>query len=128
MRGLKRQSGMSLLGLLTVAVMVGFFVMSAIRMAPSYIEYLTVRDVVQRVAEEFNREEDAVADLRRKLATLLNTNQVYDVDARDIEIFREDGRMWIDASYEVRIPVVWRIDAVLKFDDLKYEAGVPRSE
>ncbi len=119
---------MSLPGILVIALMVGFFVTAAIRIAPSYIEYLTVKEVVERVATEFNVEEDTIADVRRKLATILNTNQVYDIDYKDIEVYREDGRTWIDARYEVRVPMVWRIDAVVKFDDLLYEAGRAVSE
>lgn len=122
------QRGMSLPGLLVIAVMVGFFVMAAIRIAPSYIEYLTVKEVVERVASEFKVEEDTIADARRKLATILNTNQVYDIDYKDIEVYREDGKTWIDARYEARVPMVWRIDAVVKFDDLLYEAGRPVPE
>lgn len=117
------QRGMSLPGLLVIAMMVGFFVTAAIRIAPKYIEYLTVKEVVERVASEFNRDEDTISDVRRKLATTLNTNQVYDIDYKDIEVYREDGRTWIDARYEARVPMVWRIDAVVKFDDLLFEAG-----
>lgn len=117
------QRGMSLPGLLVIAMMVGFFVMAAIRIAPKYIEYLTVKEVVERVASEFNRDEDTISDVRRKLATTLNTNQVYDIDYKDIEVYREDGRTWIDARYEARVPMVWRIDAVVRFDDLLFEAG-----
>lgn len=117
------QRGMSLPGLLVIAMMVGFFVMAAIRIAPKYIEYLTVKEVVERVASEFNRDEDTISDVRRRLATTLNTNQVYDIDYKDIEVYREDGRTWIDARYEARVPMLWRIDAVVKFDDLLFEAG-----
>lgn len=117
------QRGMSLPGILVIATMVGFFVTAAIRIAPKYIEYLTVKEVVERVADDFNREQDTISDLRRKLGTALNTNQIYDVDYKDIKVYREDGKTWIDARYEARVPLVWRIDAVVKFDDLMFEAG-----
>jgi hypothetical protein len=128
MQTLKSQRGMSLLGMLIIAMMVGFFIMAGIRIAPSYIEYLTVKEVVERAASEHSLEEDTIADVRRKLSTLLNTNQVYDIDFKDIEVFREDGKTWIDARYEVRVPMLWRIDAVVKYDDLLYEAGRPVEE
>jgi type II secretory pathway pseudopilin PulG len=128
MQTLNSQRGMSLLGMLIIAMMVGFFIMAGIRIAPSYIEYLTVKEVVERAASEHSLEEDTIADVRRKLSTLLNTNQVYDIDFKDIEVFREDGKTWIDARYEVRVPMLWRIDAVVKYDDLLYEAGRPVEE
>ncbi len=120
------QTGISFPGMIVIAIMVGFFVMCGIKMAPHYMEYLTVRDVVSRVAQEFNPEEQTISDIRRKLANLLNTNQVTGIKPREIEVFREDGKIYIDANYEARIHVAGRIDAMMRFDDLKVEAGVPR--
>jgi len=120
-----RQSGMSLLGILAVAIMVGFFIMCGLRMAPSYFEYLTVKDVVVTTATESGADKKSIRELRRRLENLINVNQVYDVDPRDIEIFRKDGKIYIDANYEARIHVMGRIDAVMYFDDLKLEVGSP---
>ncbi|MEH6581923.1 MAG: DUF4845 domain-containing protein [Halioglobus sp.] len=120
-----RQSGMSLLGMLSIAIMVGFFIMCGMRLAPSYFEYLTVKEVVTKVATEYEAEKKTIRELRRQMENLLNTNQVYDVDPRDIEIYRKDGKTWIDANYEARISVMGRIDAVMSFDDLKLQVGQP---
>lgn len=120
----QQQSGMSLLGMLTIAIMVGFFVMCGLKMGPSYFEYLTIRDVVTRVATEHDPATDTIADIRRKLANLFNTNQIYGLKPTDIEVFRRDGKTFIDASYEARVPLFGKIDAVIRFDDLEREAGV----
>ena len=121
----QRQSGMSILGMLIIGIMVGFFVMCGLRLAPSYFEYLTVKDVITAVATEHDADKKSIRELRRKMEALLNTNQVYDVNPRDIEIYRKDGKTFIDANYEARIPVAGRIDAVMRFDDLKLQVGQP---
>lgn len=126
MRTPQGQRGMGMLGLLIIAIMVGVFVLAAIRIIPGYIEYLTVRDVVQRVAAEFDREADTSADIRRSLSAYLNTNQVKRIDYRDVELRREEGKLIIDASYEERLPMFWRIDLIVRYDDLAFEAGVER--
>jgi|TARA_R100000900_G_scaffold146524_2_gene137235 hypothetical protein len=113
--------------MLTIAVMVGFFVMAGIRMAPSYFEYMAVRDVVERVAQEHDPATETIADIRRRISNLFNTNQIYGLKPGDIEIYREDGQTWIDARYEARIPLVANIDAVISFDDLLVEAGERRA-
>jgi hypothetical protein len=128
MRTLHRQRGIGMLGLITIGVMVGFFVMSAIRIAPGYIEYLMVRDIVIQIAEDFDQEEDTIADIRRTLSTELNTNQVKSIEYQEVEILRKDGRVVINANYEDRIPLVWRIDAVVKYDDLEFIAGEKYSD
>lgn len=121
----QRQSGMSIPGMLLIAIMVGFFVMCAIRMAPPYFEYLSVKEIVQKVALDYDPATESTGQIRRKLANLFNTNQIYELNPKDVEVYRKDGKTYIDANYEVRIPVMGRIDAVLKFDDLLYIAGTP---
>ena len=63
---------------------------------------------------------------RRKLANVFNTNQIYELDYRDVKIYNKAGKRYIDARYEVRLPVLWRLDMVLKFDDLHYQVGDQR--
>ena len=121
----QRQSGMTILGMLIIGIMVGFFVMCGLRLAPSYFEYLTVKDVITVVATEPEADKKSIRELRRRMEALLNTNQVYDINPRDIEIYRKDGKTFIDANYEARIPVAGRIDAVMSFDDLKLQVGQP---
>ena len=54
---------------------------------------------------------------------MFNTNQIYDLKARDIEVFNKDGRTYIDARYQHQVPIMGSIDAVMKFDDLEIETG-----
>jgi hypothetical protein len=121
----RRQSGMSMLGMLCILLMLGFFAMSIIRMVPPYIEYLSVRDIVVRIAMDPDTKDETASDIRRTISNIFNTNQIYLLDPNDVEVFSKSGKTYIDANYEVRLPVMWRIDSVLKFDDLLYEVGNP---
>ncbi len=119
----QRQSGMSILGILTIMLMVGFFVMCVIRMTPPYMEYLSVRDIIARMAMETDPVDESTADIRRKIANIFNSNQIALLQPKDVEVYSKLGKTYIDANYEARLPIAWRIDAVLKFDDLLYELG-----
>ena len=123
MKALSYQRGMSIPGMLLVAAMVGFFVMCTIRMAPRYLEYLSIREIVETVAREYKPDEEDLPDIRRRIDTMFNTNQIYDLKPKDVEIFHKDGRTYIDASYESRVPIIGNIDAVMTFDDLKIETS-----
>ncbi|MFK7828390.1 MAG: DUF4845 domain-containing protein [Congregibacter sp.] len=128
MKTKRNQQGMGILAMLAIAVMVGFFVMSGIRITPGYVEYLSVREMVIRIAGEFDQEEDTISDIRRDLATDFNTSQIKGTTYQAVDISRKDGRVIINANYEQRIPLVWRIDAVVKYDDLVFVAGEDYSE
>lgn len=121
----RHQSGLSMLGILAILVMLGFFAMNIIRMTPPYLEYLSVKDIIARTVMDPDTGSASNSEIRRKIANIFNTNQINELDAKDIEIFSKGGKTFIDANYEVRLPVMWKIYSVLKFDDLLFEVGNP---
>ncbi len=114
---------MSIPGMLAIAAMVGFFVMCIIRMAPHYAEYLSVREIITKIAHDYNPEEEDIPDIRRRIATVFNTNQIYDLQPKDVEVYRKEGKTYIDATYQVEVPVAGPIYALMKWDDLVFIAG-----
>ena len=122
----RRQSGMSIVGIFCILLMVGFFALCAIRISPPYFEYLSVKDIIERIVMDPDTKTASAASIRRKLANIFNTNQIYELSYKDVEIIRRKGKSYIDANYEVRLPIAWRVDAVVKFDDLLYEIGNPK--
>jgi len=128
MKGHQQQRGMSILGMLIVLIMVGFFVMCAIRMAPPYFEYLSVKDIIVRIAMDPETEGESIGSIRRRIDSIFNTNQIYELKAKEVEVYSKRGKLYIDASYEVRVPVMGRIDAVMRFDDLLYAVGEPEPQ
>jgi hypothetical protein len=123
MNGFRRQSGMSLLGILGVLLMLGFFAMCIIRMTPPFLEYLSIKDIISRIATDPATANESASDIRRRIANIFNTNQIYLLDPKEVEVFNREGKTYIDANYEVRLPIGWRIDAMMKFDDLLYVVG-----
>jgi hypothetical protein len=81
---------------------------------------------VETVAADYKREENTISDIRRRIDTMFNTNQIYDLQPKDVEVFHKDGRTFIDARYEARVPLMGNISAVMSFDDLEIEAGVKK--
>lgn len=118
-----RQRGFGFWGIAFNILVLGGFLVLVLRIAPAYLEYMTIKDIVNRAASDFDPKNDTLQDIRTHVRKLLNTSQVYDIKAEDIEIFREKGRVVIDATYEVRFPLIWIIDGVMVFDDLVVEAN-----
>jgi hypothetical protein len=121
----RRQSGMSILGIFAILLMLGFFALCAIRIAPPYFEYLSVKNTISNIATESDTAEISIRQIRRKIDANFNTNQIYELEAKDVNVFHKGGKTYIDANYEVRLPILWRIDAVVNFDDLFYVLGEP---
>ena len=104
-------------------LLLGAILVLALRVVPSYLEYLTVKDLISRAAHEHNSQSETVTDLRLRVAKLLNTNQVTDTTIGDIEVYRERGVIVIEANYEKRFPLFWILDGVMKFEDLVVETA-----
>ncbi|MFV0477277.1 MAG: DUF4845 domain-containing protein [Parahaliea sp.] len=119
------QSGLSAIAILCIAAMVGFFALCIIKMGPSYMEYMAVKNIMSRIAAEADANSESNASIRRSIETQLHTNQIYTFKSADVEVYRKDGKTYIDSNYEVRIPIFWRVDAVMKYDGLVFEAGKP---
>ena len=104
-------------------LLLGALLVMALRVVPSYMEYLTIKDLITRAADEYDPRSETVTDLRVRLTKLLNTNQIYDTSIDDIEVYRERGAIVIDANYEKRFPLFWILDGVMKFEDLIVETA-----
>jgi len=119
----QRQVGASIPTILLFVAMLGFFVMCIVKMTQPYLEYLSIREIISNIAQEHRDEEEGIADIRRRVSRMFNTNQIYGLKPSEVEIFRKDGKTYIDANYEARVHLFANIDVVMKFEDLKYVAG-----
>ena len=104
-------------------LLLGALLVMALRVVPSYMQYLTIKDLITRAAEEYDLCSETVTDLRVRVAKLLNTNQIYDTSCGEIEVYRERGAVVIDANYEKRFPLLWILGGVMKFEDLLVETA-----
>ena len=118
----RRNAGFNLWSITTNLAFFGLLLIAVLRVAPDYFEYLTVKDIVTRAVIEQPVSCETVPQLRSRLATLLETNQVRGIEIDDITIYSEKGVIVVDARYETRFPLFWILDGVMQFDDLVIEA------
>ena len=112
--------GFSIWAALINLLLLGALLVMALRVVPSYMEYLTIKDLITRAADVYDPGSESITDLKVRLAKLLNTNQIHDTG---IEVYRERGAIVIDANYEKRFPAFWILDGVMKFEDLIVETA-----
>ena len=97
---------------------VGALLVMAPRVVPTYMAYLTGKDLITHAADEYDPRSESIADLKVRLAKLLNTNQIYDSSTDDIEVYGKGDAIVIDANCDKRFPLFWIVDGVLKFENL----------
>jgi hypothetical protein len=117
-----RQSGITLIGFLIVVAVVGFFGYMAMKLLPSYSEYMGVVKGMNQVAESGSSGR-TLDDMRRELMFKMNFQYVDDATIKpaDITLLREpSGANTLHVAYDKKIPFMYNIAFLLHF-----EKGVP---
>ncbi|MGJ4729368.1 DUF4845 domain-containing protein [Luteimonas sp. SDU101] len=111
----RKQGGITLLGFIIVAAVVGFFVYIGIRLFPMYSEYYSVKSALKGLASEPGVGSYEPARIQDLLFRRLFVSYTQNVKKEHVKIRRIDSGWQIDVQYEVRKPLVANLDVVGKF-------------
>ena len=115
MSRLIRQRGISLLPLLIVLSVSAFFLNCAIRLIPIYVDNITVRSTLSRLAEGAELATMTKSEIRRKLNKHFEVNNVRGKPAQSISVEKTVDTTFININYEQRVNIIFNIDAVVVF-------------
>jgi hypothetical protein len=113
-----KQAGMTTLTWMLVVIVAGFFLVCLVKIGPVYMESWTVKSIITQAAEEARGEGLGKAQIHERIAKKILINTVTGMTMADVEVSGQGEDMIIDAAYEVRKPLMFNIDVVLKFEDL----------
>lgn len=111
----RRQGGITLIGFLIVAAVVGFFIFIGIKLFPMYSEYYAVKSALKGLSAEAGVANYDPGKIRSLFFRRLYVSYSENVKQDDIKIQRIDGGWQVDVQYEVRRPLVANLDVVGKF-------------
>ena len=115
------QQGLSFLGWMVILFIVSFFVTCAVKLAPIYMDAWTIKSVIENVIVEQKQNTTSITEIRKALDRQFIANRIEAIKVKDIKISRKKSNVLIDANYEKRIPLMYNVDVVVKFDKLNYE-------
>lgn len=116
MQNLRRQAGVSALGWLMILAVAGFALTCMFKLGPHYLDNLSIKDALKSLAEQsadVNTMEKG--EINKFLSNYMMINNVRGQEAKSITILRKKGKTFVNSEYEVRVPLVWNIDVVMKF-------------
>ena len=109
----RQQRGLTLIGLLTWAILVGFIGYLAVRVLPTVSEFYTVQAVVDRLAAS---PANTVPEIRQAFSKQLQIDQtISSIEAKDLEITKENNRVVIAFAYEKEIELVGPLFLLIKY-------------
>ena len=115
------QRGMTVFGLIVVAILVGFVVLMAIRVFPSMNEYLTIRKSVGQIMRSGPA---TAADIRAAFDKQKEVEySIQTIGGKDLEITQNGERLVTRFAYPVEIPIVEPVFLLIKYDGSASSSG-----
>lgn len=116
---MKRQSGITLIGFVIMLVIAAFFIYTAMKLVPAYIDYFNVAKAMNTVASETASSAASPEEIRRQLDTQQLSQYFADEDiaAGNVHVVSTpDGGASLQLSYDKKIPWIYNIDFLLHFE------------
>jgi hypothetical protein len=113
-----RQTGITLIGFLIVMAVVGFLAYMAMRLLPSYSEYMGVVKAMNQISTEGTNGK-SLDDIRRNLMFKMNFQYVDDatIKPKDITIVRDSGGVsQLHVMYDKQTPFMYNISFLMHFE------------
>jgi len=109
----RRQRGMSLIGLMAWAIIVGFIGYLAVRVLPTVNEFLTVQRAIDRVAADAP---PTVGEVRRAFDKQKDIEySISSISGKDLEVTKENDKLVIRFAYDKEIPIFEPVYLLLKY-------------
>ena len=118
MRTRHKVEGITLIGFVILLIVLGFFAYLAMRLVPMYVEYFGVLKAMEQLRQEPGAAQKSLPEVRAELSLKFNTQYVDEsaVTPQSISLKRDGGAATLRIAYEKRVPFLYNIDLVGKFD------------
>lgn len=113
-----KQKGATFLTWVAGAGLVIFAFITGVKIVPLYLEFYSVRSLVDRVAQE-SSSKSSLQQIRRKVDDYMNVNSLNSLSSSDFKVEPVEGKnntKALEIYYEVRKPWVANIDFLLTFE------------
>lgn len=113
--GSRKQAGLSMIGFLLVAALVAMAVLVGVKLAPAYIEYYSLKNILKNMVNDHDLQTASVAEIKRSFD---NRAVIASVSTRsgDLTISKDGGSLTIGTSYSVKVPLAGNVSACLDFE------------
>lgn len=117
-----RQQGLTLISLIFILGLIGFFVLLTLKIVPIYLDHGKVKSALEALQETPELASKSEFEIRDSLNKRFSINYVYDVKQDDIKVTKHGNYVKVDVEYETVVNLVGNLSALAEFHDT-VEAG-----
>ena len=112
----KNEAGLTAIGLILILIPIGLAVYIILRVAPVYIEALSVGDVVNSLKKEMDLKEKSPEEIKTIIKKRLEVNNISSVDIKDdVKVQKTVNAVTVTIDYETRVPLFWNVALAFSF-------------
>ncbi|MGZ5607373.1 MAG: DUF4845 domain-containing protein [Methylobacter sp.] len=118
----KRQQGLTLISLIFILGLIGFFTLLTLKVVPIYLDHGKVKSALMALKESPDIKTMSESDIRLSLAKRFNINYVKDVTQDEIKVVKHGDYLKVDIEYETVVKLVSNLSVLAEFHD-SFEVG-----
>jgi hypothetical protein len=112
----RRQHGMTFIGLLCILALAGVVVYAGIRLIPLYLNYMKIAKIMDATATEVSGDNPDPGEMRRIIERHWTVDDPTGIDAKEIEITKDEGGVQMHVAYDDSVPYVGNLSLSVHFD------------
>jgi hypothetical protein len=110
------QHGMTFFGAVFILAMLATIGYAGLRLVPVYLNYMKVARTLDVTAAEFKGENPDQGGIRRSLEKHWQIEDISGVDAKDVEIVKDDNGLSLHVIYDDSVPYISNVSLSVHFD------------
>ena len=110
-----KQRGLSFSGFIFGAVILVLAITTGLKLIPAYMEDGKIGSIFAAIASDPEMQKASSRDIRQSFRKRASIDGIKAVNADDIDIANEGGRLVLSASYAVKVPLAGNISLCLDF-------------
>jgi len=107
---------MTFIGLLCILALAGVVVYAGIRLIPLYLNYMKIAKIMDATATEVSGDNPDPGEMRRIIERHWTVDDPTGIDAKEIEITKDEGGVQMHVAYDDSVPYVGNLSLSVHFD------------
>ncbi len=110
-RILRRQRGVSIVGLLVIIVVLGFLAVVALRVVPTFVEYRAIQSAIKKAKASAG----TVVEIQKAFDRSAAIDDITTLTGKDLDIAKVDDDLVVSYAYTKKIPLFGPVNLTIDY-------------
>jgi hypothetical protein len=112
-----RQRGVSFSGFIVILVLLVVAAIFSMKLIPHYMDSGKIQKTMDAIVRDPLMQNAQVDDIRMAFyKRAISMDNVTALSENDVEVYKENGKLFMSASYKVKVPVAGNVSLLLEFN------------